>query len=141
MYCKRCGKEISDEAFMCPSCGEPTDKYSPAQQKQPRPSTGTDRKTTAIASIGFTLSLIAFVTGTVFGSFFFFDSISSLLLYVISATTILPALTGLCVGIYLLVCNDGRRLVKAFATCSVVFSAIVLAFLFVGGCVIIGNYL
>lgn len=140
MYCKHCGKEISNEAFMCPSCGEPTDKFSPAQQRQPRPSTETDRKTTAIAGIGFTLSLIAFVTGTIFGSFFFVYSMSAVLLYVFSATTILPALTGLCVGIYLLVCNDGRRLVKAFATCSVVFSAIVLAFLFVGGCVIVGCY-
>ncbi|MFI3239569.1 MAG: NINE protein [Bacteroidales bacterium] len=24
MFCKRCGKEISDNAFACPQCGEPT---------------------------------------------------------------------------------------------------------------------
>ncbi len=24
MYCKHCGKELADEALMCPDCGTPT---------------------------------------------------------------------------------------------------------------------
>lgn len=28
MFCANCGKELSDNAYMCPQCGEPTTKKS-----------------------------------------------------------------------------------------------------------------
>lgn len=35
MFCSKCGKEISDEAVICPACGVPTPNYHP-QQTQPQ---------------------------------------------------------------------------------------------------------
>lgn len=32
MFCKKCGKEMSDEALSCPQCGQPTG-YMDASQK------------------------------------------------------------------------------------------------------------
>lgn len=31
MFCSNCGKEIADNAFMCPQCGAPTKKETPVQ--------------------------------------------------------------------------------------------------------------
>ncbi len=33
MYCKNCGKEILNEAVICPSCGYPTDNYNKINAK------------------------------------------------------------------------------------------------------------
>lgn len=30
MYCKNCGKQIADEAVICPDCGVPTDNFKKA---------------------------------------------------------------------------------------------------------------
>ena len=35
MYCKTCGKEINDEAVVCPHCGVATTNAPAAQQKKP----------------------------------------------------------------------------------------------------------
>lgn len=38
MYCRNCGKELSDAAVICPGCGVPTDNYTtqaPQQTQQP----------------------------------------------------------------------------------------------------------
>ncbi len=45
MYCKNCGKEISDNAFVCPYCGV---KAATAP---------TEKKTNTLAIVGFILSL------------------------------------------------------------------------------------
>lgn len=55
MYCKYCGKELSDEAPMCPNCGTPTAK-SPFHKPEQNAGTGRRR---ACAVSGFTLSLIS----------------------------------------------------------------------------------
>ena len=34
MFCSKCGKEINDEAVICPSCGVPTQNYISQQQAQ-----------------------------------------------------------------------------------------------------------
>lgn len=37
MYCPKCGKELDDEAVMCPSCGLMLDSYiPPADTQQPQ---------------------------------------------------------------------------------------------------------
>ena len=33
MFCSKCGKEISDEAVICPNCGVPTSNYKGAPTK------------------------------------------------------------------------------------------------------------
>lgn len=50
MFCKNCGKEIDDNAVVCPNCGVATEKMA---QSQPVPS----QKNT-IALVGFILSLV-----------------------------------------------------------------------------------
>ena len=58
MYCKHCGKELSDEAPLCPNCGTPTEN-SPI--RKPERNVGTGKKRPC-AVIGFVLSLISLVT-------------------------------------------------------------------------------
>lgn len=62
MYCKHCGKELSDEAIMCPDCGTPT---KPVLSAQAVPETvQTIKETTnsqsSLSIIGYTLSTFAF---------------------------------------------------------------------------------
>lgn len=60
MYCKHCGKELAESAFMCPDCGTPTGKMHAGSIKSPAAKTG------RIASVsGFALSIISFVTAIV----------------------------------------------------------------------------
>ena len=143
MYCKHCGKELSDEAFMCPNCGAPTDANSPkkiAQTEEPETVAGGVNKT-ALSVVAFILAMIAFVTGIVFGAFFFEFAWSVLLLYILSASTILPALVSLSIGAYLL-CTEKDKLegkAKAYAIVSVVLCAVVLVFLFLSGSILAAN--
>ncbi len=53
MFCKNCGKEINDEAVVCPNCGVATEKM--AQTSAPVPA----QKNT-IALVGFILSILEF---------------------------------------------------------------------------------
>ena len=53
MYCKNCGKEISDQAFVCPFCG--------VQAAEPS-KTG---KSNTLALVGFILSFIVPVAGLI----------------------------------------------------------------------------
>lgn len=38
MYCQKCGKQIDDEAVMCPGCGEFTHNHSPKRASRNKPS-------------------------------------------------------------------------------------------------------
>lgn len=140
MYCKNCGKEISSEAFMCPNCGTPVEGV--ALKKQSVRKMGTESKATGLSVAAFILAAVAFVTGIVFGAFFFEFSDSALLLYVLPATTVLPALASLTIGAYLLSAarSELTYSAKAFSIVSIVFSSVALLFLFIGGCVIVTTY-
>lgn len=142
MYCYHCGKEISPDAAMCPNCGAPTKNTAAAsQQVTPECSDG-EIKATALSAIALTLSIISFVTGVIFGAFFFVFASSSLLLMILDAVTILPALTALCLGIYLLTVTSkkGIKNGKTMSIVAVVLSAVVMLFLFIAGCVIVAAY-
>ena len=39
MYCKKCGKQMDDNAIMCPACGAPTDNYKPPEPERPKAKT------------------------------------------------------------------------------------------------------
>lgn len=141
IFCRTCGKELSDEAFMCPNCGAPVNGAHDAKTKPVEPAK-TETKASGLSVVAFLLATIAFVTGIIFGAFFFVFANSALLVYIIGAATILPALTGLSIGVYLL-CSARNGLTssaKAFSIIAIVFSAIALLFLFIGGCVIVGTF-
>lgn len=142
MYCYHCGKEISPDAVMCPECGSPTKNMSAMPLAQQAVAAPEEVKATALSAVALTLSLISFVTSVIFGAFFFVYTTSSLLLMVLDAVSILPALTALCLGIYLLISSskNGNKGGKAMATVAVVFSAVALAFLFIAGCVIVATF-
>ena len=148
MYCRYCGKELSDKAFMCPHCGAPTnsDVAQKDEEKEVKPETQntaqtSDTNKTALAIVAFVLSTFALVTGIIFGAFFYVYVGSVVLLYIIGATTILPALAGLAIGSYLL--SAGRNHLtfggKLFATLAVIYSVIVLLFLFLTACLIVAE--
>lgn len=138
MYCYHCGKELSNDALMCPNCGAPTKNTNAAKQEEAATvAVGGGVNIKALSAVGLILSAIAFVTGIIFGAFFFTYSYSMVLLYILSGSTILPALAGLSIGVYVSMLKDNNNYPsKACSVCSIVFSSIVLAFLFIGGCII-----
>ena len=56
MYCKKCGKEINDNAVICPSCGCATDKYEQKNFKNE-----SDSSSAGWAVLGFLLPLIGLI--------------------------------------------------------------------------------
>lgn len=137
MYCYHCGKELANEAPMCPNCGAPTRNFSMTKQEETAPIVSSGVNVKALAAVGLILSAIAFVTGIIFGAFFFTYSYSMVLLYILSGSTILPGLAGLSIGVYVsLLKENNNNTSKACAICTIVFASIVILFLFVGGCVI-----
>ena len=64
MYCKHCGKELSDEALMCPNCGTPTQTTKVANRVK---TIETDNAPASpLATAAFALSMITFVFGIFF---------------------------------------------------------------------------
>ncbi len=130
MYCRHCGKELSDEALMCPECGTPTG-VKPAQ----KPAAQADGQPSPLGAIALFLAIFSFVTGIIFGAFFYTYAASVILLYIVSAASILPGLAAVCLGIAVLF-RQGEERDRIFAIVSIVLAGIVLFFLFVAGCVI-----
>ena len=56
MYCKKCGKEINDNAVICPSCGYATDKYEQKNFKNE-----SDSSSAGWAVLGFLFPLIGLI--------------------------------------------------------------------------------
>lgn len=56
MYCKKCGKEINDNAVICPSCGCATDKYEQKNFKNE-----SDSSSAGWAVLGFLFPLIGLI--------------------------------------------------------------------------------
>lgn len=57
MFCTNCGKEIDDNAVVCPGCGVPTDNMK--KSVAPAPAAAPAQKNT-MALVGFILSLLGF---------------------------------------------------------------------------------
>ncbi len=62
MYCRKCGKQIDDEAIMCPYCGEFTDAFELSRENQRQ------ERTNGMAIAGFVLSFFIFILGIVFSA-------------------------------------------------------------------------
>lgn len=56
MYCKKCGKEINDNAVICPSCGCATDKYEQKNFKNE-----SDSSSAGWAVLGFFIPLVGLI--------------------------------------------------------------------------------
>ena len=55
MYCKNCGKEIDERAFVCPYCGVQTGNSAPAASDQ----------TNVLAIVGFVLAFLIPIAGLI----------------------------------------------------------------------------
>lgn len=135
MFCRNCGKELSDEAIMCPECGTPVESAAKARAAKTAAQTVPEASGAPMGIIGFFLSIFAFVTGIVFGSFLLVFYESVLLLYILDATTILPGIAGIASCICGLKQEKGAA--KALSVTGIILAGIVLLFLFIGGCVLV----
>lgn len=94
MYCRHCGKQLPDEAVVCPECGTHTDSTTITPHEAQSNNTAPETKKSFFNSmgiVGFVLSVYAFVT-----------YILSTLSYYGSSyiSSIIPAaLTGISLGI------------------------------------------
>ncbi len=65
MYCKKCGKEIDDDAIYCPGCGAPTENYvSSVDYEAKHQSVATSSSSrNGVALAGFICSVASLVFG------------------------------------------------------------------------------
>ncbi|MDE7087350.1 MAG: zinc-ribbon domain-containing protein, partial [Clostridia bacterium] len=63
MFCKKCGKEIDDNAMVCPNCGVATENMAAAQQPVAVQPQEAEKKVNVCAIIGFIFSLLT-IAGT-----------------------------------------------------------------------------
>lgn len=129
MYCKHCGKTLSDEAIVCPGCGHPTRQDHPVRRGKSLAEDETQCNFSAIA--GFVLSVIAFVMAPfVAAAFFICDNGYTILLS--SIALILITLCGFVLGLYAIVhIKTQPTRTKVFSILAVVFTGVVLLLLFV----------
>lgn len=141
MYCKNCGKQLSDEAFMCPECGTPTDLViaKPSiPQSEPVKSVHA-QKIVAIASIGYIISAISCIIGIIWGAFLYLYPSAVVVIFVLNGFIVLPAIFSLALCIYCLYMNRPEKIaaVTVRSVVGIVLSSIILAFLFVTMCIAI----
>lgn len=55
MFCKKCGKEISDDAVVCPNCGCATDNYNQVK------TTEKDSSSFGYAVLGFFIPIVGLI--------------------------------------------------------------------------------
>ncbi|MDE6667486.1 MAG: DUF4190 domain-containing protein [Clostridia bacterium] len=97
MFCKYCGKEVNDNALICPNCGVATDNYM--QVAKP---VGTQQKTNGLAIAG----MICVIVGLIGGDYLFcIPSIVGLILSIVGMVKVKEynsgfgfALTGIIIG-------------------------------------------
>lgn len=63
-YCRNCGNELDDNAFVCPKCGVRTDGYVPPQQPQYQPQPAS-QPVNGLAIAGFVVSFFFSVVGLI----------------------------------------------------------------------------
>jgi len=84
MYCQYCGKEIADDAVVCPSCGR---QARPLQQATP---TALDRPKSRMVA-----GMLAFFLGGVGIHKFYLERPGSGILYLLFCWTFIPAIIAL----------------------------------------------
>lgn len=134
MFCKHCGKSISDEAIACPNCGHPTQIERPVRKGKIEIEGETPSNPTAIS--GFVLSTIAFVAGVILLSISLVGNFQSAIYY--NSLIILPAIGGLALDIFGLskARKYGNATQKGLAIAGIVLAAVVLFYFFVLCCIV-----
>ena len=97
MFCTHCGKEVNDNAVICPNCGVPTENYN----KVSKPA-GTQQKLNGFALAG----MICAIVGIVGGNYIFcLPSIAGIILSIVGMVKVKDynsgfgyALAGIIVG-------------------------------------------
>ena len=135
MYCKHCGKEISDDAIACPGCGHPT-KVDQLVPKEKVFSARDPRRSNPSVIAGFVLSAIAFVAGIILLSISLVGNVESMVIY--GMLIVLPAVIGLILDIYGLsrAYIFGTNIQKGLAIAGIALAGIVLFYFFVVCCII-----
>ena len=130
MYCQHCGKQLSDEAIMCPECGTPTSSSTFIHTKREDANSTSEVSTSKSNSwciVSFVLSVFAFVTGVIFGRMIIDSYRYASLLFVIGHTSITPALTAISVAVISL--RSAKISMKVLAIIGIALSGILLIFL------------
>ena len=122
-YCSKCGKELFDEAIVCPGCGCPVEGASVEAPKTQSPETKKTLRTVAkvfmlLSTIGAGLALIA--TPILF--FFFKDVFRLLLQYRINLGTGIAVCWCIPMTVhYFKCCEDNRQPSTGFKVCTLLF--------------------
>ena len=66
MFCSKCGKEISDDAVICPNCGVPTNNYNGVSTK-PKSNTDDAGNVNTMSIIALVMSFIIPLVGCILG--------------------------------------------------------------------------
>lgn len=131
MYCKHCGKELSEDAFMCPACGAPVGQTL----KKKADAQNCERHGSALACVGFFLSLTAFITGVILGAFLLAYDADSVLALISGFITFLPGMAGIALGIYCLNKAKDNAFAKVLSTTGIVLAMLALVFAFIAICI------
>ncbi|MGN0797315.1 MAG: zinc-ribbon domain-containing protein [Christensenellales bacterium] len=69
MFCSKCGKEISDDAVICPNCGVPTSNYNRSNTK-PKSNVDDSNNVNTMSIIALVMSffipLVGFIMGLIY---------------------------------------------------------------------------
>lgn len=85
MFCKNCGKEIDDNAVVCPNCGVATEKMNETAAAATQ--TG-EKKTNVLAIVGFVLSLLT-------GAFSYIPAVGSYISMVMWVAALVLCILGI----------------------------------------------
>ncbi len=134
MYCRNCGKQLSNDAFICPDCGAPATKY--ARHTVEARNATLNRNCTAIGVVCAIISavmFVLFVVGAVLGYFIsVMQIVFGIALFATAFTGLIFSITGL---IGALEDNNFKR--RAFAVSGIVVSGLfLLGFMLV--CLLLG---
>ena len=66
MFCSKCGKEISDDAVICPNCGVPTSNYKGASTK-PKSNSDDASNVNTMSIIALVMSFFVPLVGLIMG--------------------------------------------------------------------------
>ena len=134
MYCKNCGKELANDAIMCPNCGSPTGVSPQSAKKLPAQQSA---QSGSIPFVAFIVSVLALFLAPFVCAVFFVCYNVYVIIFVFIAL-ILLAVSGFILALYAISgvkSQQGRT--RVFSIIGIVFTSVVLLLLVVMLCVFI----
>lgn len=137
MYCKNCGKQISENATACPDCGEPTNMNGLSENSIRSGENMNAHVANKVESgdsfplVGFVLSIVSIVLA-VFVVIAFFYSNNSFVVFLSALALLFITLSAFILGLIGLYCTvKSKKRVNAFSLTAVILSSVVLLLLFI----------